>query len=121
MQHARILGREAKARAEHDVPPVVEDRVVVAEADVIGVDHTPHIVLAQDLAALERLRDEHRARAFRCGREKVQVLPEGAAYRARNADVVLESRPAGAYRLHDEVTDDGTALGPQQAIVAERV
>ena len=113
-----IAPRQAKGGREHDISPMVEDGVVVTEVDVIGANGSPLIVFTEDLARLEYLGDEHRAFALGCGRQKVQILPDGTANGARDAHVVLESRPAAAHRLQDEILDDGSALGPQRAMVA---
>src|SRR6476620_4396002 len=55
VQDGRIPPREAKGGGEHDVSPMVEDRVVVTEVDVIGADRSPLILGAEDLARLEHL------------------------------------------------------------------
>src|SRR5947207_14377955 len=45
----------------------------------------------------------------------MQILPHGAANRARYSDVMFESRPAFRHRLLDQVFDDRTTFCPQQA------
>src|SRR4051794_22672832 len=97
----------------------MEDRIVVAEVDVLGVDRLPLTLFGQDLCRLEDLGDEHRPLARRRRREEVQVLPHGAANSARDADVVLESGPATLDRLEDHVAHDRAALGSKAAIVTE--
>lgn len=102
---------------------MMKDRVVVAKADIIGADGAALVFLAQNLTRLEDLGDEHGPFALRSRREEVKILPNGATYRARNSDVVLESRPTSTYRLEDEILHDRTTFGPQpaaSALVVER-
>src|SRR5690242_15693337 len=97
VKDGRIAPRQAERGREHDVSAMVEDGVVVTEADVIGADSPALIFLAEDFARLEHLGDEHRTFAFGGRRQKVQVLPNGAANGTRDAHVMLESRPATAH------------------------
>jgi hypothetical protein len=99
---------------------VVEHGVVVAEPHVVGAHGPALVLLAEDVAPLEHVGDEHRAVALGGGREEVQVLPDGPAHRARDADEVLDPAPPALDRVEDEVLDDRAALGGQQARVALR-
>ena len=95
---------------------MMEDAVIVAELDVVGVHGTPVALGAEDVARLEHLRDEDRALALGSRREEVEVLPDRAAHGARDADEVFESRPAASDRLEDQVAHDRAALDAQPAI-----
>src|SRR5918912_1238397 len=117
MHRGGVARRQLERRREHDVVAVVEDAVIVAEADVVLADRLPLPLGAQDLARLEHLLDEHRALALGRGGEEVQVLPDGAPDRARDPDVVLESRPAAAHGFEDEVAHDRAALHPEAPVL----
>ena len=114
-----VAGEELEGGGEHDVAAVVKHRVVVAELHVVGVDRLALPLLREDVARGEELGDEHRALALRGGREEVQVLPDRAAHGARDADEVLEPRPAALDGLEDEVLHHGAALHPEPPVVVE--
>ena len=97
---------------------MMKDGIVVAEVDVVGPHGLSLTLLGEDLARLEHLGDEHRALAFGRRREKMEILPDRAADRARYADVMLQSGPSSGDRLTNQVLDDGAALGPELALVA---
>src|SRR3954471_11673899 len=118
MEDRRIALREAKGDCEDDISPVMEDRVVIAEVDIVGGNRSPLVFFAEDLARFEYFGDEHGWWSDRCRCQEVQVLPNGTANSARNAHVMLESRPAAMHGLENEILDYRTALGPQRAVVA---
>ena len=97
---------------------MMKDGVVVAEIHVARVDRLALALRAEDLARLEHLGDEHRALALGRRREEVQVLPDRAADGARNADEVLEPRPAAVHGFRDQVAHHRAALHPELAVVA---
>ena len=104
---------------QRDVPLLVKSAGVVAELHVVPVHRLPFAVVGQELGRLEDLGDEHRALALRRRRQKVQILPDGAANGARNSDVVLESGPVRARPPGDQLRHHGAALDPELPVVAE--
>ena len=119
MHDVGILPLELEGRGEREILPVMEDRVVVPEVDVVPIDRLALALLREQFGRLEHLGDEHRALALGSGREEVQVLPDGAANGARNADVVLESRPAAPNGFRNDLRHHGAAFDPEASIVAE--
>src|SRR5689334_6723099 len=99
----------------------MEDGVVVAELDVVRPHRLTLVVRTQDLTTAKDFGDEHSALSLRRGREEVQVLPDGAANGARNADVVLEAGPAQPNRLEDEVLHDGAAFAPELSVLVKNM
>src|SRR4051812_16625550 len=97
---------------------MMKNRIVVAELHILRPDRLSLIFRAQDFARLEYFGDEHRAFAFGRRRQKVQILPDRAADSARNADVMLETRPAARDRSLDELLHGRAAFRPQVADVA---
>src|SRR5262245_44459390 len=97
------LRLQPEGRTQHDVRAVVQDAVVVPELEVITVHCADSALLREDLAGLEHFCNETRALALRWRREKVQVLPDRSAHRARDADVVLQSAQLPLHRCNDEV------------------
>src|SRR5438105_1192486 len=121
MHFVRLSPFQAKRGRQHDVLPVVEDGIVVTKAYVARVDQPAFSLLAQDVARFKDLRDEHRPLPFWSGREEVQVLPDRAADGTRDANVVLETRPAQSNRFLDEIFDNGAALGSQPTVCGKTV
>src|SRR5688500_3559614 len=113
MDRTGIAAHQLERRREDDVLPVVEDGIVVAELHIIFADGLAFTFFGQDVARLEDLGDEHRALALRRRRQEVEILPDRAANGARNADVMLDSRPAKARRLLDEGLHDRAAFRAQ--------
>ena len=119
MHDGPVAARELERRRQHDVAAMVEDRVVVAELHVVRPHRAPLALLAQDVAPLEHLGDEHRALALGSRGQKVQILPDGSADGAGNPHVVLESRPAALHRFGDDLAHDRAALDPEPAVLVE--
>src|SRR5882762_3945736 len=49
----------------------------------------------------------------------MKILPDGATNRARNSDVVLQTAPAAAHRLGDELRHHGATLDPEAAVIVK--
>src|SRR5688572_25094088 len=90
MHHVRLLPLELEGRGQDHVSTMMEDRVVVPELHVCRVDGPARALLGEKIGGPEGFGDEHRALAIRSGRQEMQVLPDRAADRAGNADVMLE-------------------------------
>src|SRR4051794_23521584 len=97
---------------------MVKDSVVVAEVHVVGANRFSLILLGEDLARLEDLRDEHRALTFRGRRKEMKILPDRSADRAGDPHVMLQARPPSGDRLLDEVFHDSATLRPECAAIA---
>ncbi len=118
MHLRRISLPKPERHRQRDVVAMMEHAVVVAEVHVVRTHRLSLTLRREDVARLEYFRYEHGALALRRGREKVQVLPDCAAHRARDPHVVLESRPAAACRLEYEVAHHRAALHPQSAVLS---
>src|SRR5437588_3624809 len=92
-----IAGLEPEGDSQGDLTPVMQHTGIVAELHIVAVDRLPITVFAEQLGGVENLGDKHCPLASGCWREKVQILPNGAAHRAGNADVMLETRQSARY------------------------
>lgn len=111
MHGALVAVGEREGHGKGDLATAVQPRGVVAEAHRLAVDARARAIRAEQLDRLDDLGDEHRALAFRRGREEVQVLPDRAADGAGDTDIMLESRPSDGDRMPDEIGDDHATLG----------
>src|SRR6185503_3784452 len=84
MHLAGVAALQLEGRRKDDVATMMKDRVVIAELHVVRPDRLPLTFLAENVTRLEDLGDEHRPLALGGRREKVVVLPDRAADRARN-------------------------------------
>ena len=119
MHDVRILPLQPKSRGEGKVVPMMKDRVIVAKAHILQIDRLPLTLLREELRRLEYFGDEHGALSLGGGGQEVEILPNGAANGARNADVVLQSGPTAPHSLRNELRHDCAALHPKASIVTE--
>src|SRR3954463_11467382 len=115
----RIRGLEMKRYRQRNIALLVEGAGVVAEFHVLTVYGPTLAIMCQQLRRFEHLGDEHGALARRCRRKEMQILPDGAADRAWDADIVLESRQSALHCLRDESRHHRAALDPEPAFVEE--
>src|SRR4051812_28853464 len=94
----------------------MKDSVVIAEFHILRTDRLPLTLFAENLTRLEDLGDEHRSLAFRSGRQKMQILPDGSAHGTWDADIVLEPGPAEWNRRLDEVFHSRATLRAEQTL-----
>ena len=120
MQRDRIPTTELEDDTQHDVWPMVQDARVVAERHRGAIRDHLRAGLREQHTGVKHLLDEHRPLASGGRGEKVQVLPDRTADRARNPDIMLESGPPTRDGLTDERRHDGAALDPQASVVMER-
>src|SRR5690606_13054154 len=99
VHHRRVAALQTKVCAQHVVVLVVKHGIVIAELHVVRVYHSDLTFIVENAAILEHLGNEHRPFPLRRRRQEVQVLPDCPAYRARNADVMLQARPAAIDRF----------------------
>ena len=119
MHDRGVTGGEPKGDRQRDFTSFVQHARVVPELHVRVIGDVPTAALVEQFGGLEHFVDEHRACTVRCGREKMQVLPDRPANRARNADVVFEAGPATSHRLGDQVAHDDATLAPHMAVIGE--
>src|SRR5688572_12376726 len=110
-----IFARQLERRREDDVLPMMEDGIVIAELHIVLADGLAFTFFGEDVARLEDFGDEHRALALRRRRQEMEILPDRAANRARNADIMLDSRPAKARGFLDEGLHDRAAVRAQRS------
>src|SRR5438874_852907 len=113
-----ITLRESKGGREHDVCPVVKNGIVVCKLHIIGADRATIAFGGQDVARVEDFGDEHRPVSFRGWREKMEILPDGSANRARNAHIMLEAGPPARHSFLDQILDRSAAFRPELASAA---
>src|SRR5215212_10691569 len=116
-----IAALELERGRKDYVAPVVQDGVVVSELHVRRVDGPARALLAEQLRRPEHLGDEYRALSLRRGREEMQILPDRAAHRARDADVMLEPGPPTSHRFGDDLGHHGAALDPELPVLAKAI
>ena len=108
---------EVESHRERDVPLLMECARVVAELHVVPIDRLSPAIVCQELGRLENFRDEHGPLSRWGRRKKVQVLPDRSADRARNPDVVLQTRQSALDGLRYQLCHHCSALHPEPAIV----
>jgi zinc protease len=116
-----ILPLELERRGEREILSMMEDRVVVPEVDVLPIDCLSLAFLREQFSRFEHLGDEHCSLALGCGREKMKILPDGAANGAWNADVMFESRPTKTNSFRNDLRHYRAAFNPQPPVVAKVV
>ena len=118
--HDRLVAAlELEGDGQGDVALFMQSTGVVAELHVIAVHGTAFALFGQQLGGVEYFGDEHRSLTRGGRREKMEILPHGAANSAGYSDVMLEAGPAPLHRLRNELRDDRSALYPQLSIVRE--
>ena len=120
MHDGGIAAFELKGHRESDILPMVKDAGIVAKLHELLVDSLSLSLFRQELARMKDVGDEHRSLSLGLGFEEMKILPDSAADRAGNADVVFETRPSALDSFRYEVCNYSTALDPQPAIVGER-
>lgn len=116
LQRALLGARELELHGQGNLAASVQSRDVVAELHGGLIDRLTRAIGHQEIHRGDDLFDEHRARAFRSGREKVQVLPHRAPHRARNADIMLEPRPTLRHGAPNQLGDGRAALGAHPSV-----
>ncbi len=119
LHDVHVAALETKGHREGNIASPVQHARIVAEAHVLAVHHPTLALLRQDLRGLEHFLNEHRALAIRGRREEMKILPDGTTGRARDADVVLDSRPTTMDGFLDQLRDDSPALDPEEPIGLE--
>src|SRR6266545_754682 len=91
VHHRCIAGQEFESRGKHHISASVKDARIVPEFHVLAVDDATLSLLGEDHRRLEYISDEHRSLARRLRLEKMQILPDGTANRARDSNVMLQA------------------------------
>lgn len=119
MHNSLLPWFKPEGHGKGNISLLVERTGVVAEIHVFAVDGHPLAIVCQQLGRFENLGDEHRPLASWGRRKEVEVLPNCAANRAWDSDVVLESGQVAFDCLRYEFRHDSSALDPEPTIVHE--
>src|SRR3954469_4856591 len=118
--HDRGIRRlELESHGERDIALLVERARIIPELHVLAINGPSLAIMRQQLRRFEYLGNEHGALARGGRREEMKILPDRAAYRARNTNIMFEPGEPSLHRLRNEPGHHGSALYPQSAMVEE--